>query len=69
MLRMFGSEMDGEARPLIKDITDSFRFDDLSIIVSLSIPPSEYYRMLLPTFDKWVRINDDGSIVTSQNTM
>jgi hypothetical protein len=60
MLRMFLNDPSvriGEARPLIKHITNSLRiFSDISIIVSLSDPPSEYYRMLSPTFDKWVRI-------------
>ena len=52
----------GKARPLIKHITNSLRiFDDVSIIVSLSRIPPEY-RMILPTFDKRVQINDDGSI-------
>jgi hypothetical protein len=54
-----------EAQYLIKDITNSLRFDDVSIIVSLHRIPQEY-RMILPTFDKWVQINDDGSTVLLQ---
>ena len=38
----------GEARPLVKDITDSLRFDDMSVIVSLNRVPQEY-QMVLPT--------------------
>ena len=52
----------GEAQYLIKHITNSLRFDDMSVIVSLNHVPQEY-QMILPTFEKWVRINDDGSIV------
>jgi hypothetical protein len=55
-----------EARPLIKQITKSLRiFNDVSIIVSLNRIPPEY-RMILPTFDKCLRINDDGNIVLLQ---
>jgi hypothetical protein len=66
LLRMFLNDASvrvGEARSLIKHITNSLRiFNDMSVIVSLNrVPPCEYYRMLLPTFDKWIRVNDDGS--------
>ena len=74
MLRMFLNDPSvriGEAQYLIKDITHSLRiFNDVSIIVSLNrIPPSRYYRMLLPTFDKWVRINNDGSLQARHSVM
>jgi hypothetical protein len=68
MLHMFLNDPSvriGEARQLIKHITNSLRiFNDMSVIVSLNRIPPEY-RMILPTFDKWVRISDDGSIVGS----
>lgn len=66
MLRMFLNDSSvriDEAPDLIRDITNSLRiFNDVSTIVSLNRIPPEY-RMLLPTFDKCIRINDDGSIV------
>lgn len=66
MLRMFLNDPSVricEAQYLIKDITNSLRiFNDISTIVSLNRIPPEYL-MILPTFDKRVQINDDGSIV------
>ena len=68
MLRMFLNDPSvriGEAQHLIKHITNSLRIDDVSTIVSLNRIPPEY-RMILPTFDKCLRINNDGSIVLLQ---
>ena len=65
MLHMFLNDPSvriGEAQHIIKDITKSLRFDDVSVIVSLNRIPPEH-RMILPTFDKRVQINDDGRIV------
>ena len=53
-----------EARPLIKEITNSLRkfSSDASIIVGLNrVPPSQYYQMLLPSFDKCIRITNGES--------
>jgi hypothetical protein len=57
----------GEAQYLIKLITNSLRFDDVSVIVSLNCIPPEYL-MILPTFDKRIRVNNDGSIVGSRRS-
>ena len=67
MLRMFLEDPQvkiGEALPLIKEITNSLRkfSSDASIIVGLNcVPPSQYYQMLLPSFDKCIRITKGES--------
>jgi hypothetical protein len=50
-----------EARSLLKEITNSLRI--LSrVIVSLNrVPSPQYYKMLLPCFDRFIQINDDRS--------
>jgi len=54
-----------EARPLIKEITDSLRIfsrDNISAIVSLDrVPSPQYYKMLSPCFDRCIQIDDDRS--------
>ena len=50
-----------EARPLIKEITNSLRIFslDMSVIVSLNLVPSpQYYKMLFPCFNRCI---DDRS--------
>ena len=58
MLRMFiDSQIRiDEARPLIKEITDSLRIfsRDMSVIVSLSNVPSPQYKMLFSCFDRCI---------------
>ena len=51
-----------EARPLIKEITNSLRIfsRDMSVIVSLSrVPSPQYYKMLC--FDRCIQIDDRSS--------
>jgi hypothetical protein len=53
-----------EARPLIKEITNSLRLfsRDMSVIISLNrVPSSRYYKMLFPCFDRFIQINDPSS--------
>jgi len=47
-----------EARPLIKEITNSLRIfsRDMSVIVSLGRVPSAQYKMLFPRFDKCIDV-------------
>ena len=61
MLHMFiDSEIRiDEARPLIKEITNTLRIfsRDMSVIVSLSrVPSPQYYKMLSPSFDRWIDV-------------
>jgi len=44
-----------EARPLIKEITNSLP-RDMSVIVSLSRVPSPQYKMLFPCFDRFIDV-------------
>ena len=67
ILRMFleDPQMRIEARPVIKEITNSLRkfSSDTSIIVSFNgTPPSAYYQMLLPYFDKCIQITNGESV-------
>jgi hypothetical protein len=53
-----------EARPLIKEITDSLRIfsREILVIVSLNrVPSPQYYKMLFPCFDRYLQINDRSS--------
>jgi hypothetical protein len=65
ILRMFLEDAQariGEARPIIKEITNSLRkfSNDTSVIVSLNrIPPSPYSQILLPRFDKCIQVTKD----------
>jgi DNA-directed RNA polymerase subunit RPC12/RpoP len=50
-----------QARPLIKEITDSLRIfsKDMSVIVSLDrVPSPQYCKMLFPSFDRFIQINE-----------
>jgi hypothetical protein len=64
ILRMFleDAQVRIEAQSIIKEITNSLRkfLSDTSVIVSFNrTPPSPYYQMLLPHFDKCIQITND----------
>ena len=70
MLRMFLQDSQTrikEAGPIIKDIinlSNSLRriSNNSSIIVSFNhTPPSEYYQMLIPCFDKCIHLTNNAS--------
>jgi hypothetical protein len=67
MLRMFLQDSQTtikEAMSIIKEIINSLRriSNNSSIIVSLNhTPPSEYYQMLIPYFDKCIHMTNDES--------
>jgi|SRR5215469_15793620 len=69
MLHMFIESQIGidEARPLIKEITNSLP-REMSVIVSLSRVPSPQYKMLFPCFDRCidVRSSDKPAVLMTK---
>jgi hypothetical protein len=66
MLRMFLQSQTRikEARHIIKEIINSLRrlSNNASVMVSFKYtPPSKYYQMLIPYFDKCIHITNDES--------
>ena|SRR5437899_3346420 len=67
MLRMFLQDSQTrikEARHIIKEIINSLRrlSNNASVIISFNYtPPSEYYQMLIPYFDKCIHLTNDVS--------
>ncbi|HYV52020.1 MAG TPA: hypothetical protein VE971_01890 [Candidatus Eisenbacteria bacterium] len=56
-----------EARPLIKEITNSLRifYRDITVIVSISRVPSQY-KMLFPCFDKCIDVRSSDKPAVKQ---